>query len=455
MIKNNAMKRKGLLLAIVTLTFISSALWGQTGKEDGSRFGKGEDSVRCVKNLSLYRQYAKNRDYAMAHGYWKVVFDECPKASKNIYLDGVKIYRFLLSTKPTEARKSDLVDTLMLIYDQRINFYGQTGNVRGRQGADLLKYRRNDDIKYVQQGYGYLKESVELSKTKSSKAVLPTLLSASITLYKAEIFEASQVIEDYLLVSSIVEQQIANKPGDSRLEDLKTALDANFVKEGPGDCETLVNFFTEEHKTKSEDPDFLSMLTSLLKARECTDSELFFIASKDLHKLAPSSESASNIAILAMKKSKYQEAVDYYNQSIELEEDELKKSDFYFAAAVAYHKLKSYSKSREAALKSAELKPGFGEPYILIGQLYAESKDLCTSSDPNNLPSAVFWAAIDKFNKAKSVDASLTQKATDLIATYSNYFPNKEEAFFKGVNEGDSYTIKGCWINETTKARFR
>jgi hypothetical protein len=82
MIKNNAMKRKGLLLAIVTLTFISSALWGQTGKEDGSRFGKGEDSVRCVKNLSLYRQYAKNRDYAMAHGYWKVVFDECPKSFK-------------------------------------------------------------------------------------------------------------------------------------------------------------------------------------------------------------------------------------------------------------------------------------------------------------------------------------------------------------------------------------
>jgi tetratricopeptide (TPR) repeat protein len=455
MIKTNAMKKVRIILGIITLSIASSSLWGQMGKTDGSRFGHGEDSVRCITNLSLYREYARNKDYVMAEGYWKIVFEECPKASKNIYLDGVKIYKSNLSKKVEPSRKGELVDTLMLIYDKRIDNYGEKGKVRGRQGADLLKYRRNDDIKYVEQGYGYLKESVELMGDKTSKAVLPTLLSASITLYKAEVFEANQVIEDYLLVSNIVDAQIAKKPSDKRLQDLKAALDANFVKEGPGDCETLVAFFAEEHKTKSQDPEFLGMLTSLLKARDCTDDELFFIASKDLHTLSPSAESATNIALLAQKKGRQQEAIDFYLQAIDMEEDEVKKADYYFSAAVAYSKLKQYQNARENALKAASLKSGFGEPYILIGQMYAESKDLCTNSDSKNLPAAVFWVAVDKFNKAKSVDPELAERAGNLISTYSKYFPNKEEAFFKGVNEGDSYTVKGCWINETTKARFR
>ncbi len=448
------MKKARIILSILTLTFFATGLKAQTGKDSDSKFGHGEDSARCVRNLSLYRQYAKNRNYKMALDYWKIVFDECPQASKNIYLDGVKIYKDLLGEKVTPERKNELSDTLMLIYDQRIQYYGEKGKVRGRQGSDLLKYRRNDDIKYVQQGYEYLKESATLEGNSTSKAVLPTLLSSSITLYQSEIFDASKVIEDYILVSSIVDAQIAKKPNDSNLEALKSSIDNNFVNDGPGDCETLINFFTEEHKTKSQDPAFLTMLTDLLYKRECTESELYFTALKDLHTVQPDGNSASKIAKLAQSKGRYEEAVEYYNQAIELSTDDSQKGDIYFSLAVAYSKTKDYSKAREAALESAKLKEGFGEPYILIGQMYAESQEICTDGSQNNLPGAVFWAAVDKFYKAKSVDPNLSTRADQLIATYSKYFPNKEEAFFKGVNNGDSYTINSCWIHETTKARF-
>jgi hypothetical protein len=46
---------------------------GQTGAEDGSRYGHGEDSIRCVRNLSLYREFVRNRDYDMAYPYWQNV----------------------------------------------------------------------------------------------------------------------------------------------------------------------------------------------------------------------------------------------------------------------------------------------------------------------------------------------------------------------------------------------
>lgn len=448
------MKTLLLFASILALTWGSPSVWAQKGKDDGSRFGHGEDSVRCVTNLSLYRENVKSKNYDMAIGYWRIVFDECPKASKNIYLDGAKMYQDLCDKNIDQPKKGELVDTLMLIYERRIQYYGEIGNVRGRQGADLLKYRRNDDIQYVQQGYDYLKESVNLEKENSSKAVLPTMLSASISLYKANKVDAKQVIDDYLLISKIVDTQIAASPFETDLKDLKGTIDLNFAKEGPGDCNTLIGIFTEEHKTKREDADFLSMLTNLLKGRGCTDSDLFMVASKDLYKLKPSAEAALNIALLSQNKEQYQVAINYYNEAISLETDNTKKGDYYFNLAIVYSKSKQYSNARQAALSSAELKPGFGEPYILIGQLYAESRELCTSSDATNIPSAVFWVAVDMFYKAKSVDATVAERADKLIGTYSNYFPNKEEAFFKGVNEGDTYQIKDCWINESTRARF-
>ena len=66
---------------------------------------------------------------------------------------------------------------------------------------------------------------------------------------------------------------------------------------------------------------------------------------------------------------------------------------------------------------------------------------------------AVYWAAADKFQKAKEVDPSMTAKANEMIREYSKAFPTSEDAFFYNVFEGDEYTIE-CWINETTKARF-
>lgn len=436
----------GLMLAL----FFSTQLFGQTGKESGSRFGKGEDSVRCITNLSLYREYAKGKDFDMASGYWKIVFDECPQASKNMYIDGVKIYRHFLKKVESEQRKNELTDTLMLIYDRRIEYFGQKGSVKGRQGTDLLKYRRKDGVKYIKEGYGYLKECIEIEGVKTSKAVLPTLLSASITLFNEGEVEASQVIQDYLKVTEVIDVMIAKKPTDSRLKSLKDVLNENFVEQGPGKCETLIDYFAKEHETKKDDVGFLKMLTSLLRERECTNSELFFTAAKDLHAKEPSAESAINIAQLARDKGEYAEAISYYNMALELETEEDKKADYYFGIAIANQKLKSYSASRDAALKAAALRPGFGEPYILIGQLYADSKDVCSKI---SLPSAIYWVAVDMFIKSKTVDPTLADQVNKLISSYSKYYPNKEQAFFLGITEGKSYKIE-CWINTSTTARF-
>ncbi len=440
---------KKIYLIILTCFFISSLL-GQKGVEDGSKYGHGEDSIRCIKNLSLYREYARQDDYVSAYPFWKIVFDECPRSSKNIYIDGVKIYRYFIDETDNTKRGSDLTDTLMLIYDRRLKYYNEIANVRGRQGVDLLRYRRNEDIQYIKQAYDYLEESIEAGGNNSSNPVLATFVSASITLYQNEEIDENRVIEDYITAFNIIQNKMKIRPKNARLKSLMTSIDNNFINEGPAQCSTLERYFSVELKDKPENAGFLRMLTSLLQKRDCSDSELFFDASKKLHTMEPSAQSAVNIASMAFNNGLFSEAADYYTQALQLETDSTKKAEWYYGMAACYRERGRKSEARSYALQSIKLNPDWGEPYLLIGQLYADSKSDCNSL---SLPNAVFWAAVDKFDKARQADPSIEAKANKLILTYSNYFPNKEEAFFQDVYPGNTYTV-GCWINEKTLARF-
>ena len=67
---------------------------------------------------------------------------------------------------------------------------------------------------------------------------------------------------------------------------------------------------------------------------------------------------------------------------------------------------------------------------------------------------SVYWAAVDKFLKAKSVDTSLAEDANQMISVYSALFPTTEELFFQGIAVGASYQVGGI-VNETTTVRAR
>ena len=46
------MKMK-MVTALFVLSLGTTASFAQTGASDGSRFGHGEDSIRCLKNISI------------------------------------------------------------------------------------------------------------------------------------------------------------------------------------------------------------------------------------------------------------------------------------------------------------------------------------------------------------------------------------------------------------------
>ena len=93
---------------------------------------------------------------------------------------------------------------MLLIYDRRTEYFGGEGNILGRKGIDLFRYRRTD-MNAVEEAYGYLKRSIELQKNKSRDAVMVTFINASVTLNQKGKIDDNQAIEDYFMVTDIID----------------------------------------------------------------------------------------------------------------------------------------------------------------------------------------------------------------------------------------------------------
>jgi len=433
------------------LTIGISAVYAQTGVNIYLDPKYGSDSLsrmECANNLSTMSEFMKINLFDYALPSWRDVFAKCPASSRNIYLYGVRIYKEKIEKEKDPTLQQSYIDTLMLIYDKRIENFGQEGLVLGKKGLDLLKYR-NDAIPEV---HGYLEKSVKLTGKNAEESVLVTYMQTSVVLFKSGKLQGQEVIDNYLVIADILNQKIASGEKDQAASALMNA-ESIFSESGAGSCTDLISIFTPRYNQNNENIDLLKKITSLLEKRGCEDSDLFAGASENLYKLEPSARAAYNLARLFVKREEFQKANEYYKKAIELSENDNDKANYlYQLALIEFSKLDQYSSARTHASEAARLRTGWGDPYILIGNIYASSSKICNENELQQ--SSVFWVAVDQFVKAKSVDPSKTNEANELINRYSQYFPNVEDAFFYGYQDGQEYTV-GCWINEKTKVRTR
>ena len=181
----------------------------------------------------------------------------------------------------------------------------------------------------------------------------------------------------------------------------------------------------------------------------CKESEAYFAASEYAHAIEPTAATAFGCGAMYYKKGDIDKSMQYFDNAIELEADPIQKAEYCYTAAQILFGNKQLSKAKQYARKSIEANGENGKPYILIAQMYASSPNW---NDEPALNKCTFFAAIDKLQKAKSVDPSCAEEADKLIRTYAGYTPKDEDLFFIGLKKGNAVTIGG-WIGETTTIR--
>jgi tetratricopeptide (TPR) repeat protein len=423
-------------------------------------FGHGEDSVQCRVNLSLMQTSAKAEAYAEALAPWNAVYENCPAASKNTFIYGPRIFKSLFENESDPAKKQEYIDKVKDIYDKRLIYFGDD-DAKGT----ILAYKTYDYMEMMGEQaeteviYDWLNEAVsEMQDKMYPLDAYSYLMVASLSRYLADNTQKDQYITDYFTVTGYVDQAIANaNSGNDQasadyLTMVKEGIVKGFVNSGAGDCKTLTEYYADKVEPNKGDKAFLSEVINALGSVGCSDSELYFTASEYLHQLEPSANAALGLANKSLRDKDYETAVKYYSEAAELETDKNKASDYMMQLAGIFSNQRNFARARQAANDALKYNPNNGEAYILIAQLYATSAN-SIFSEPEKA-GLVYLAAVDKLQRARSVDPSVAEKANSLINNYSARFMDTETAFMMGMKAGETVFIPG-WIGESTVVRLR
>ena len=415
----------------------------------------GVDPDKCKENLSLYREYYKQKNYQDALIGWRWVFTNCPSSTKNIVINGPKIVEHQIEkNKKNPEAKQAYIDTLMMVYDKRIELFpGDKGYALGKKGMDQYEYAGED----YTPAYNTLTESMKVDGLETDAYVLMRLYTAGMKRLVDKQIEMDVMYELYDEISTILDAQLKKFVGVDGAEDdkdykklmqAKDVVDQNFERIAKED--QYIALMQPKIEESPADAGLLEKVTNMMVKRSWTSNPFYLDASEKLYKIAPSTVAAYNLYEGHMKKGNSTEGAKFLQESIKLEADNNEKAVKLLKLAKVYGSQKNYSKARSTANEAAGLKAGWGEPFMFIGDLYLSTASSCGTTPCDSRYG--IWAAEDMFIKAKS-DANIASEANGKIASCKKYYPVAKDCFFEGVKAGDKVKVGG-WIGVETTARI-
>ena len=427
------MKKQLFTVALVILSMVSF----------GQKYGATpEDSLTCIENTSLYKEFYKQKNYKDAKQPLLKAIAACPKSNKNLYIKGANIYKQLMAKETNKEMRSAMLDTLMWIYDTRIENYGQKGNVLGRKGVDLARF----DKTKTKEAYDILAESFALEGNKSQKAVITTYYQLAEKLVKKGELETTVLFELFPRLNAVTVYNIQNAKSEkdkSNWINVGAICEQIFSKYAG--CPELVEIYTPKFEANPKDTAVLLQIVAFFSKSDCTDEALFLKASMNLDEVKPSAISKFGIGRSLLKKERYSEAITYFKESAELADTKEGKINSYKYIALTQLNLKKYSSAKSYALKMIALDPNNADGYMIIGDAYMYGSR--SVGDNPCEQAGGYWAAPAKFAKAKALNPELAAKANKKIASCKLQWPKKADCFFYNITDGQTLHIGG-WINE-------
>ena len=432
-------------LALIAILFLT-AVPGRSQESGLPVRSLGGESPDCRAYLSTYRQFFLKDYYQYAIDPWRELFNNCPDSSERMYVDGVVMYRSFIEETPDGPVREGLIDTLMLIYDRRMEYFGGEGNIKGRKGEDLFNYRRGDPDQ-VERAYELLNTSISLQGDETRESVLVYYLSAGLMLYREGKIGEDRILEDYILVTGTLDSL---KGSSQRRERTREAIDEMMQKGQILSCETLDRYYTSRFEQNREDEDFLNRLIRLYADQGCGASDIFAAASESLLQLNPGPVAAHDLALLFISRNDLQKASGYLDEALRAEDmDPSTRAIWYYERGVVGIALDDPCGAAADAREAIRLKPDGGKFYILLGDAYISSRGNLGEEFQRK---AAFWAAADQYRLAALKEPSVAEEANRKLQEATGFFPDEEEIFFMDLKEGNTYRVGGC-INESTTVR--
>jgi hypothetical protein len=428
---------------------------------------------------SIYRQALKNENYQLALENWRIAYNIAPAADGRRdyhFTDGAKLYKWLYKQTKDANLKKSYRDSAMMMFDgaaecyknQSINlakcsdqacYDKKVGYILGRKVYEMY-YTYNMPRNLI---FENAKRSIELAGNDTEYIVFEPMAAALVAGYKKGTISADEVRIHHGLLKQIASDHIANDPSygqyyDSSISSVNRKISE--IEDEVYDCDYFLDKLVPQLDKYPDSASLIKEVYETLLEQGCDTSrqemqnlkepyEKYMVEYREMVRRELAKTNPGIAARLLYEEGKYQEAIDKYKEAIAATEEADKLADYYFSmASIQGRKLKRYSDARKNALKAAQYRSEWGQPYLLIGDLYASSK--CGDAWNQRL---TILAAIDKYQYARSIDPESKEAANRRIGRYNNSKPLQSEGFMRGFEKGDKVKV-GCWIGETVSLRF-
>jgi len=410
----------------------------------------GDDPDKCRESVSLYREYFKQKNYDDALTGWRWAFKNCPASTKNIVINGPTLIGHFIDKHKDDAEKMQAyVDTLMMVYDTRIELYpDDRAYALGRKGMDQFQYATDD----FTDTYNTLRDALDAGKNDTEANALLRLYQAAMKQLIAKKLEIEHLFDLYDEVSEVIAFNLAKGEADKSYRfyvQAQEIVDQNFERIAQED--QYVELMRPKVEADPKNAALLEKIAGMMTKRKWTGNPFYLDVSEKLYAIEPTAIAAYSLYEGYVKVDKLDQAAGFLEQAVKLETDPAIKADYLMKQAQILGSRSQFASARSKANEAAGLKPGWGEPYIYIGQLYLSTSSSCGSDECSKAYG--YWAAEDIFIKAKSIDSSVAESANSKIAQARKYFPDAKACFFGGIQDGQTVTVGG-WIGVETKARF-
>ena len=435
---------------IVLISVAAAALFAASSLSAQGKYGP--DSTECIKYLSYYTEYYKQKNYDSALPNWRNAYKYCPPTSRySLLSDGTTLLRRLITQNAKNpVYKDQLVDSLMTLYKQRVEFWPKYATASlNNQALDMYNYMK-DEPKKLFEG---LTEVVTINKTNTKPNIFLFQLNTACDLYKDGLLDPEQVINTYETAVALLSSITPKNEVEGRMINQTIAdIESLFIASQVASCENLIALFEPRFAAAPEDLDLAKNIVKMMTVTEgCTDNNLFLNAVTVMYNQEPSHTSAYYLYKLYAGRNDVDNAAKYMKEAVTFEEsDGETDAGYFYELATFFVKNGKTADAYKAATAAVELSDTYdAKCYYLMGTIWGST--VCGGDEIAKR--APYWVAVDYMQKAKNADPALAEDADRMISQYRAYFPQTAEAFMYNITDGESYTVACNGMRAVTTVR--
>ncbi len=433
------MKAKIFIIGIIGILLTGSTLKAQ------STWNWPDDKKTAEEKNALYTDNFRQGNYRAAANYLSWLLINAPNLHNSIYINGVKIYTNLALNEKDPKKKIVYQDSVLLLYDMRIKYFDNEARVLNRKAYDAYRFYSKDPSRY-EELFNLFKNTFELNGANVMNSNLLPYMDVVRRYKKAggKITD-EEVLDIYAEIGKIIVKKMESGQNKEKLQKIQDQINGLLVSTVNVDCDFVDKTLGPKLKANPDDLKLAKNILRLSFAGKCMTLDIALEAAKVVQKNEPEYALAKVIAQLCATKKDFECARKYYEEAINLTDENTKKADAYYYLATIMANQKKKVIARNYARKAINADPTKKDAYKLIGDLYFNSFSECKKGQNPVQDRAVYLAAYEMYKKAG--DAAGMKRAKE-------QFPTMEDIFTWNMNVGDKIKV-GCWIDETVTIQKR